>query len=896
MKCCVGIVIFLTCFRGGFCADPVLTPETVTDSGGNSANANSTITWGPLPSYDSYTAGSITYDASGLTPLYNFAKAFINGAVFPYGIPWDLMEKAINGTLINDVTTNYMSYLRQFAGYGACVVIGFLFIFIFPLIGLCFCCCRCCCKTCGGKMMQNQEDAKADCKRRTYAIILFILIAFTSAGMICVYLSNDQMSTALNKFDDVVVSNVDDVTTYVSNTVKETKYVMRSNFNFTSSVISRDLDNIGYVLGIPIRTALKTEAKLDTAISSANALVTRVTQIASALTTLNTTLGDVKVKANILSSNLSTLKTDIDAAITNSGCPRTGCPDTTNVAMGFDPNNFPDISGPMSSISSVESQNLSAIIIQAQSEIDNIPERVTNETKNTVSDIKDMVSNFSSEVDPLIEKVESMQDAISTNGTLADIKKQVTDGVNTASSYDKYRWYGGVGLTSIVLLIVLLQLLGLCFGTFSQNSDRLPTDRGCIGTAAGNMLMASVGFVFIFSWLLMLLTTLTFIIGSPLERFVCQPLTDSSLNDLETLVDDKIYKFQYGTSDGYFLGKVLFNNASINLTIKGLLQDCQAGGAAYTALKLNNLFDVTTLTNFTNNLNIESEVDKINIDLSTVQILTPSLLSQLNELKNSINVNFTKFREELSKSASSQNLSTLADELEQFAASCPSATCDAANKLELQSLATRTRSIESNELANLTASLSQLQLDLNSLETTVNGTETDVDNCINNFNESETFIQTNGSAVVKNEAKNFASRILSVVTSFVDDALDALNNDIGKCTPIWNLYNSLFVTSLCKYTIDTLNGFWFALGWCIFFFIPSIIFSTKLAKHYRRMTHLDSNYEDDFDKNGLQLPEVSSRRPVCIGAGSKSYFGSNKVGHHDPSSSLSNPPPYNSDW
>nr|XP_034328960.1 prominin-1-A isoform X7 [Crassostrea gigas] len=888
-----GIVILLAWINLGYCDDPVLTPATLTDSGGNTANANSSIKWAPLPSFDSYKAGDIEYDSSGLAPLNNFAKSFINGAVFPLGVPWDLMEKAIDGTLMTDITANYMNYLQQFGGYGACIVIGFLFIFIFPLIGLCFCCCRCCCSNCGGKMMQHNEDAKADCKRRTFAIILFVLIAFTGAGMICVYLSNDQMSTALNNFDDVVVSNMDDLTTYASNVVKETKYIVNTNFNFTTSVITRDLDNLGYVLGIPIRTTLKTQGNLDTAISSANNLVTRVTQIAAALTTLNTTLGDVKVKADILSSNLSALKTDIDTAIGNAGCPGpSNCPDTTGVDMGFDTNDFPDISGPLSSISSVENQNLSAIIIQASSEIDNIPERVTNETKTTVSDLKTMVSNFSGQIDPLIEQVENIQDSISTNGTIADIKKQVKDMVDVGSTYDKYRWYGGVGLTSIVLLVVLLQILGLGFGTCSQNSNTRPTERGCVGTSAGNMLMASVGFVFIFSSFLMLLTTFTFMLATPLHRFICDPLTDSSLSDLDTIVD-KIYKFQYGTSNGSFLGKMLFSNASIDLRVSKLLQDCQGGAAAFKALKLNNLFDVSTLTNFTKDLNIQSEVDKINIDLSTVKIMTPSLMNQLNEMKSAINVNFTKFREELGKSTTGQNMSALADQLDTFAGSC-SPGCNAATQTSLRELANRTRSIESNELANLTATLTQLGTDLNTLESTVNGTDTDVDNCINNFNISEIFVQNNGSDVVKNEAKKFADRIIGIVTSFADDALYALDNEIGKCTPIWNLYNSLFVISLCQYTVDSLNGFWFSLGWCIFFFIPSIIFSTKLAKHYRRMSQLDNDYEDDKDE--LQLPEVSSYRPVRIWNGSKSPFGSNKVGHYDPSSAQSNPPPYNTDW
>ena len=33
------------------------------------------------------------------------------------------------------------------------------------------------------------------------------------------------------------------------------------------------------------------------------------------------------------------------------------------------------------------------------------------------------------------------------------------------------------------------------------------------------------------------------------------------------------------------------------------------------------------------------------------------------------------------------------------------------------------------------------------------------------------------------------------------------------------------------------NGFWLALGWCLLFFIPSIIVAVKLAKYFRRMDY-----------------------------------------------------------
>ena len=49
----------------------------------------------------------------------------------------------------------------------------------------------------------------------------------------------------------------------------------------------------------------------------------------------------------------------------------------------------------------------------------------------------------------------------------------------------------------------------------------------------------AVGFVFIFSSLLMLLTIIIFIVGTPMHRFVCEPLTDPDLTDMETVINEK---------------------------------------------------------------------------------------------------------------------------------------------------------------------------------------------------------------------------------------------------------------------------------------------------------------------------------------------------------------------
>lgn len=47
------------------------------------------------------------------------------------------------------------------------------------------------------------------------------------------------------------------------------------------------------------------------------------------------------------------------------------------------------------------------------------------------------------------------------------------------------------------------------------------------------------------------------------------------------------------------------------------------------------------------------------------------------------------------------------------------------------------------------------------------------------------------------------------------------------------------ITSSSPLPSSPQNTFWFGLGWCLVFFIPSIILSIKLAKFYRKMKYTD---------------------------------------------------------
>jgi len=60
-----------------------------------------------------------------------------------------------------------------FGGYAACIIIGFIFVFFMPIVGLIYCCCHCCCHKCGGTR-EEKDPPRAACKRWTVFSFLFV--------------------------------------------------------------------------------------------------------------------------------------------------------------------------------------------------------------------------------------------------------------------------------------------------------------------------------------------------------------------------------------------------------------------------------------------------------------------------------------------------------------------------------------------------------------------------------------------------------------------------------------------------------------------------------------------------------------------------------------------------
>ncbi|KAK2142003.1 hypothetical protein LSH36_1007g01009 [Paralvinella palmiformis] len=115
----------------------------------------------------------------------------------------------------------------------------------------------------------------------------------------------------------------------------------------------------------------------------------------------------------------------------------------------------------------------------------------------------------------------------------------VVEFLGLARSYDGYRLYGVIGLAVLVSLSAFSYLLGLLSGVSGYKNNVIPTERGGCYNRGGCCLLCGVFWSFLFSFVLMLITIIMFLLGGGLEK-ICESVIDTSIftedMDLDSLV------------------------------------------------------------------------------------------------------------------------------------------------------------------------------------------------------------------------------------------------------------------------------------------------------------------------------------------------------------------------
>ncbi|NXE55167.1 PRM1A protein, partial [Casuarius casuarius] len=350
-----------------------------------------------------------------------------------------------------------------------------------------------------------------------------------------------------------------------------------------------------------------------------------------------------------------------------------------------------------------------------------------------------------------------------------------------------------------------------------------PTDRGCLSNAGGNFFMAGVGFSFLFSWLLMLVVLVPFVVGGNIYMLFCQSLHNQQLFEL---LDTP------GLIPGFNLSQVLGEGST---NISQLYRQCQDNAALWQALHLDQRFSLDELLNISQyTAKISAAFEKVNITLSPISLLNQSqkdLLLEASHLGQP--PNFTHSLAQLDQDVTHGSLQDLAAELDLLAEKAGTGA-----EQDLRDEAGELRELD----REMNASLSGLM----------------VSGGAAGLAEGSGLPQGSGPArgglgsagasacptpLAPSPAKPEGEHLLCGApgrraAALTCRPLSQLTREVGRCKPVARTVDSVEAVA-CDYILDSVNAFWFSLGWCTFLLLPSIVLAVRLAKFYRRMDIAD---------------------------------------------------------
>ncbi|NXY49397.1 PRM1A protein, partial [Ceuthmochares aereus] len=352
-----------------------------------------------------------------------------------------------------------------------------------------------------------------------------------------------------------------------------------------------------------------------------------------------------------------------------------------------------------------------------------------------------------------------------------------------------------------------------------------------------------VGFSFIFSWLLMLLVLITFVLGGNIYMVVCESWPSWQLFQLLGTP---------GLIPGFNLSELL-GQESGTTNFSEVYRQCQQDAALWQTLHLDQRVSLDKVLNISQYKGeISMAFEKMDITLSPITLLNQSQKDiLLNASRAGQPPNFTSILEQLDQNMTEGILLDLATELEQLADKVGADLRD-----DLKAYARQLRELDKEMQRSFSGPLQSLRENIHLVQHEAAQLEAQVNTTLDKASEAQEFLERETANIIKNETWAFLEDLLDIFETYISWAKSSLTGDVARCKPIAQTLDNVEAIT-CNYILDSLNAFWFSLGWCTFFLLPSIILAVRLAKFYRRMDIADVYRPPTF--NFYKMPRPTTR-------------------------------------
>ncbi|XP_077161952.1 prominin-2 [Paroedura picta] len=770
-----------------------------------------------------------------LDPLYDLVQSYLD-IVQQNPLPTELLRDALN-----DPPSAKTSQILQYqAGYIVCATIATIYFVAMPLIGLSICCCRRN-KRCGGRVKAYRRSLL--CQRNLLMLSLLLTTLVILVGVICAFAANQKVKEEMEPGARDALNTLQALRHHVSG-ISHGVQLAVEQFAVPKEQIIRDLNNVSWNVGSTIHLVLR-----GSVYSAINAMKSRVQDLQNSLHHLQIikkTAQRLTQYQDELEPTLREQKENIITLLEDSRC--TYCDSALSRAQGLELGvnyyKLPSVERVLQNLHGLPKANFSEMIQQANHSFNIFPERVAVKMANVVQDLK-------KELEKAMKKVQSIADSfpiLDHTHPIYDVLVKAENMSHTyfkeAKRFEKYRWITGVVACTVVLLIVICNILGLSFGTYGLTVREDPSDYESRGEAGAKMLITGVCFSFLFSWLLILLVFVTFFIGGNVQTLVCKHWANQD-----------IYKF-IDTPGNLPPSMNITQRLGLkkNLNITTAYQQCKNGAGLWEVLQLEDsyrLSDQLSVSKYT--AEFQKRLDDFNLTFEDI-LLTADGKKDLQTFKESgvDRVDYAGFQAEIRNPVVKTSIEGLALDLERLSKVQSDRTVAEQLAKESQTLLkiqNTTVDVMKELVEKLKESVYFLSTIAPNLQTQINDMEAKV-----HFVESTLPIDVH--KIVRKELACFVRKEVGYISLYLSWLRHALTGEVASCQPLSTALDNGRVI-LCDRIVDPWNAFWFSLGCCTFFLIPSIIFAIKTTKHLRPIRHrlISTGSEETYP---FHIPRVTS--------------------------------------
>ncbi|GAA6096795.1 prominin-1-A isoform X1 [Tachysurus ichikawai] len=702
----------------------------------------------------------------------------------------------------NIVLTLQVSYYEL--GFVVCAVMGILFIVLVPLIGLLFCMCRCC-DNCGGEMHQRQRK-NADCQRGLLTTLLLTTTFIITAGVLCAYAANQNLSSQLKTMRRLVNTNLKDLYTFANNTPVQIDYLV-SQYGTAKNQVLCDLDNVGQLLGGRIHEELGKVVL--PALDEAQKMAGVIKDTKEALENMTVTLGVLQEGTAQLQSNLSKVRLEISNTLDDPMCTSSHTQICVNIhsslsQLEIDANYsaLPGVSEQLEKVNGVLKTNLSQIVHKGYLAFNDTPNIVTNQTKNVAEGVRSLLDAVGNNITRFSKMFPVQTTVDNVTIWIRHTHSQIEDLYPQIDKMDFYRWIGCITLCCMVALILAFNFLGLLCGILGFDRHASPTTRGCVSNTGGNLLMAGVGFSFMFSWVLMGVVTLTFVVGGNVEKLVCEPFHSRELFkvlDTPNLVNP---------SWKHFIPGYLFNDPEMDLTVENLYSNCKENHGIYSALHLDKVFNMSALLNTSlYTKDVSKKFGDVKVDLKTIVLLSAEGKQNLISFtETEINkIDFAAYIEELSKEVTRVDLLLFANDLDAQADQLPKGSVQTSVKSHANTL----RQIYTKQVITLKQSMkyvnarNKMNQSIRFLERTATDLSYKINDVLQLVDAAQYLISQNVTFTINQESEKYKQTIIGYFKQYIEWIKTALMMDVATCKPLSNIVDTAEILA-CSFFFDSM--------------------------------------------------------------------------------------------